>query len=69
MSGTLRILGHTQPLELTATLEDAEPTGATLSTVAELDRCSWGMDFNKLRAMATTTHVEAQLRFKRASGS
>jgi polyisoprenoid-binding protein YceI len=67
VTGELRILDEVGPLELTATLDDADPTGATLTTVAELDRSKWGIDFNKLGAIAMTTRIEGRLRFTRPS--
>jgi polyisoprenoid-binding protein YceI len=65
ITGELRVLGHTHPLELAASLEEADSAGATVSTVVELDRSRWGVDFNKLGAIGMTTRVEARLRFTR----
>jgi polyisoprenoid-binding protein YceI len=65
VAGELTIGQHTHPLELVATLEEADADGATLATEAELDRFTWGVDFDKLGMVGKTTRVEARLRFTR----
>jgi polyisoprenoid-binding protein YceI len=65
VAGDLTIGHHTHPLELVATLEEADPSGATLATEAELDRFTWGVDFNKVGMVGKMAQVEARLRFTR----
>jgi polyisoprenoid-binding protein YceI len=67
VTGELSIVDHSHPLELTATLEEADPTGATVATEAELDRSTWGIDFKKMGMTKMATRVEGQLRFTRPS--
>ncbi|MEY2570308.1 MAG: hypothetical protein QOE63_658, partial [Acidimicrobiaceae bacterium] len=66
VTGELRVGEHTHPVELTATLEEAGPTGATLATVAELDQSTWGIQ-SKMGMIARTTRIEGRLRFTRPS--
>jgi polyisoprenoid-binding protein YceI len=64
VAGELRIVDQVRPLELTAMLEEADLTGATLSTEAELDRAAWGIDYG-MGAINKTVWVEGRLRFTR----
>ncbi|MEY2469273.1 MAG: hypothetical protein QOF21_1971 [Actinomycetota bacterium] len=64
VTGELTVVDHTHPLELTATLDDVDATGATVSTDVELDGSAWGID-SKMGAISKTTRVEARLRFTR----
>jgi polyisoprenoid-binding protein YceI len=65
VTGELTIADHTHPLELEATLEEADPTGATVSTETELDRSTWGIDFKKMGMTRMATRVEGRFRFTR----
>jgi polyisoprenoid-binding protein YceI len=60
VTGELRILDHVHPLELTATLDESDPTGATLAAETELDQATWGI---VSRMISKTTQVEVRLRF------
>jgi polyisoprenoid-binding protein YceI len=64
VTGELRIVDHTHPLALTATLEDADPTGATLATESALDRTRWGIG-PKTGILGKTAWIDARLRFTR----
>jgi polyisoprenoid-binding protein YceI len=65
VTGELTIVDHTHPLEVTASLEEADPTGATVCTEAELDRSTWGIDFKKMGMTKMATRVEGRFRFIR----
>jgi polyisoprenoid-binding protein YceI len=67
VTGELSIVDHTHTLELTATLEEADPNGATVSTEAALDRSTWGIDFKKMGMTKMATRVDGRLRFTRPS--
>jgi polyisoprenoid-binding protein YceI len=67
VTGELSIGDHTHPLVLTATLQEADPTGATVSAEAELDRSTWGIDFKKMGMTKMATRFETSLRFVRPS--
>jgi polyisoprenoid-binding protein YceI len=66
VTGQLQIIDQTHPVELTATLEETDPTGATLATEAELDQSTWGIH-SKMGMVARTTRIEGRLRFTRPS--
>jgi polyisoprenoid-binding protein YceI len=66
VTGELRIFDQLVPLEVAATLEDADPTGVTLSTEAELDRATLGID-SKMGMINKTAWVDGRLRFIRPS--
>jgi polyisoprenoid-binding protein YceI len=66
VTGELRVIDHTHPVELTATLEETDPTGATLATEVELDQSTWGIH-SKMGMVARTTRIEGRLRFTRPS--
>jgi polyisoprenoid-binding protein YceI len=62
VTGELRIIDHAHPLELTATLEEADPTGVTLVAETELDQATWGI---VSKMISKTTRVEVRLHFTR----
>jgi hypothetical protein len=68
VTGELSIRDHVRSLELTAKLEDADPTGATLSTEAELNLATWGID-SKMGMINKTARVEGRLRFTRPTSA
>ena len=63
--GELTVVDTTRPLEVSATIDGADTNAATLSIEVELNRSSWGIDFNKLGAVGTTTRLDVRLRFTR----
>jgi polyisoprenoid-binding protein YceI len=62
VTGELRIVDQIRPLELTAKLEEVDPAGATLTTEAELDLATWGID-SKMGMISKTARIEGRLRF------
>jgi polyisoprenoid-binding protein YceI len=65
VTGDLTILDQTRPLELNATLEEADADAATVVTTGELDRSAWGISFKKMGMTKMATGIEARLRFTR----
>ncbi|MEY2425672.1 MAG: hypothetical protein QOI61_1244 [Actinomycetota bacterium] len=61
VSGELKVVGYTRPLELTAAIEEADANGATLSTSVAVDQSIWGID-SRLGVVDKTTWVDAKIR-------
>jgi polyisoprenoid-binding protein YceI len=61
--GELTVVGYTRPLELTAAIEKADATGATLSTSVETTHSIWGID--SPMGLDKTTWVDAEIRLRR----
>jgi polyisoprenoid-binding protein YceI len=68
LSGTLRILGISQPLDLVAAIRDRDPSGLTLHAETTVDRSRWGLVYRKNGMVNMNTGLQIAARFDRRGG-
>jgi polyisoprenoid-binding protein YceI len=65
LSGTLRVIGNSQPLELVAQVRDRDASGLSLHAQTSVDRSLWGVAFRKNGMVNMSTALEISARFDR----
>jgi polyisoprenoid-binding protein YceI len=65
LTGTLRIIGNSQPLQLTARIRDLDASGLTLYAQTTVDRSRWGVTYRKNGMVNMNTGLEISARFNR----
>ena len=65
LSGTLRIIGNSQPLDLAVRIQDNDASGLTLDATTTVDRSLWGVNFRKNGMVKMDTGLEISARFNR----
>jgi polyisoprenoid-binding protein YceI len=65
LSGTLRIIGSSQPLDLAVEIRDQDPSGLTLHAEPTVDRSRWGVAYRKSGMVNMNTALDISARFNR----
>lgn len=65
LSGTLGIIGITQPLDLAVQIRDRDASGLTLHTETTVDRSRWGVTYRKNGMVNMNTRLEISARLNR----
>jgi polyisoprenoid-binding protein YceI len=65
LSGTLHVIGNSQPLDLVAQIQDHDESGLTLHVETTVDRSKWGVTFRKNGMVNMNTGLEISARFNR----
>jgi polyisoprenoid-binding protein YceI len=67
LEGTLEAAGYRRPITLTAAVEEATESAATLRGEVTVDRTQFDMTWSPLRMASTQARLSASLRFARAA--